>query len=56
MRIRLWDLGIGECVMALYEHSDQVYQCVFSRCGEYLASGSWDTTVRIWKIERDQED
>ena len=53
--IRLWDLESGECVMILEEHLGSVYECVFSRCGEYLASSSKDKTVRIWKIERTLE-
>ena len=31
-------------------HSDRVRTVVFSPDGEYLASGSGDKTIRVWRI------
>ena len=31
-------------------HSDRVYSVVFSPNGEYLASGSADNTIGVWRV------
>ena len=36
-------------------HSGAVYSVQFSPCGLFLASGSFDKTVRIWGLENQQE-
>lgn len=46
--IRVWDVGLGKCVMTLLGHRKAV-NCVDSY-GNYLASGSNDCTVRIWDL------
>ena len=32
-------------------HKDYVCSVAFSPNGKYLASGSWDTTVKLWSVE-----
>ena len=36
-------------------HSGAVYTVQFSPCGQYIASGSFDKTVRVWGFENQQE-
>lgn len=38
-----------KCCQTLTSHSSTVWSASFSPCGEYLATGSDDKTVRIWK-------
>jgi WD40 repeat protein len=47
--IRLFDALADNLVAELQGHSGTV--AVMAPCGEFLASGSFDTTVRIWDLE-----
>src|SRR5262249_13728488 len=44
----LWDLARGEEVARLPGHTSFVWSLAFSPDGATLASGSGDTTVRLW--------
>lgn len=48
--VRLWDPVTGKCKGVLDGHSAAVYAIAFSPCGQYLASGSLDDTLRIWDV------
>ncbi len=48
--IVLFDILAGESVAQLKGHTGTV--AVMVPCGEFLASGSYDTTVRIWNLDR----
>lgn len=48
--IVLCDLESGQNVAQLKGHTGTV--AVMVPCGEFLASGSFDTTIRIWNLER----
>lgn len=48
--IVLFDLESGQAIADLRGHTGTV--AVMVPCGEFLASGSFDTTVRIWNLER----
>jgi len=49
--IVLWNTSSEELVTTLTGHTDLVWSCQFFLNDTQVVSGSWDTTVRIWKIE-----
>lgn len=48
--IVLFDVAAGRAIAQLMGHTGTV--AVMVPCGDYLASGSFDTTIRIWNLER----
>ncbi|KAI4529123.1 hypothetical protein MG293_020797 [Ovis ammon polii] len=48
--VRLWDVERGVCIHTLTKHQEPVYSVAFSPDGKYLASGSFDKCVHIWKL------
>ena len=40
----------GELVKTLTGHSSSIESVVFSPKGEYLASGSFDSTIGVWRV------
>ena len=48
--VKIWDVKRGKHLYTLLGH-DQVYCVAFSPDGETLASGSWENTVMLWKLE-----
>jgi WD40 repeat protein len=49
-RIQLFDIQAGSSIADLNGHTGTV--AVMCPCGGLLASGSFDTTIRIWNLER----
>ena len=49
--IALFDAKSGEQVASLTGHQSWIMCLDWSSTGEYLASGSWDGSVRVWSIE-----
>jgi WD40 repeat protein len=43
-------VSTGEVIWTLTGHSDRVYTLAFSPDGKILATGSWDKTVKLWKL------
>eukprot|EP00182_Erythrolobus_australicus_P001950 CAMPEP_0185833472 /NCGR_PEP_ID=MMETSP1353-20130828/2962_1 /TAXON_ID=1077150 /ORGANISM="Erythrolobus australicus, Strain CCMP3124" /LENGTH=51 /DNA_ID=CAMNT_0028531767 /DNA_START=37 /DNA_END=189 /DNA_ORIENTATION=+ len=37
-------------VRRLNGHSDEVWSVAFSTDGKWLATGSWDYTVKLWNV------
>ena len=52
--IRLWDLGTGQCLKTLSEHTRSVSAVGFSPDGQTLASGSSDRTIKLWAVNTGQ--
>lgn len=48
--IRVYEVASGEQVERIRSHSDSVYSVAFSPCGNYLASGSLDKTVKVFDL------
>jgi WD40 repeat protein len=54
-RIALYDLNTGQTHMILSGHKALVRTLAFSPDGHRLASGSFDTTVKVWDVSPEQE-
>jgi WD40 repeat protein len=48
--IKLWDVTTGRELLRLAGHQNRVSSLVFSPNGKWLASGSWDHTVKLWNV------
>lgn len=48
--IRLWSVETGELIRELDGHSQGVDQLLFSENGQFLVSGSYDGSLKLWGI------
>jgi WD40 repeat protein len=49
-RIQIWDLEGRQATSQLVGHTGTVAALACDRSGAILVSGSYDTTLRIWKL------
>ncbi|GBC02923.1 hypothetical protein RclHR1_00490009 [Rhizophagus clarus] len=47
----LWNCDTGEQLSELLGHTDSVTSTLFSKDGQYVASGGMDGKVKVWKVE-----
>ena len=53
--IKIWDLNSGAEVSSLRGHTGVIRGTAFSPSGKILVSGSDDTTIKLWDIEKSKE-
>jgi eukaryotic-like serine/threonine-protein kinase len=46
--VRVWDLERHGAASVLRGHTSYVYPVAYSPDGQWIASGSWDKTIRVW--------
>ena len=49
--MRLWDAQALKSTQKFEGHTHGVSAACFSPCGKFCASGSFDCSVRLWKVE-----
>jgi len=52
----VWNLATGKPLTTLTGHDESVWSISFSPDGKTLASGSWDKTVKLWKLDLNFDD
>jgi WD40 repeat protein len=53
--IKLWDISTATLFRIFRGHSDYVSSVVFSPNNQYLISGSWDASVKVWEVGSGKE-
>lgn len=48
--ISIWDLTMNKCIMTLTGHTDWINVLSWNMNSTYLASSSYDKTIRIWNV------
>ena len=49
--MRIWDIEADSCLQCLSKHSFPVYSAAFSPNGHFIASGSYDQQLFVWRVE-----
>lgn len=53
-QIRIWDASAKRIIDRYFEHEHSITSISFLKGGEVLVSGSDDTTIKLWSVERMQ--
>jgi WD40 repeat protein len=48
-------VSLFELAATLAGHTERILTLAFSSDGKYLASGSWDKTIKVWAVKAEQE-
>jgi eukaryotic-like serine/threonine-protein kinase len=48
--VKIWNAQTGELRRTLAGHDGYVWKVAFSPDDRYLASGSWDSTIKVWDL------
>jgi WD40 repeat protein len=49
--VKIWSLETGHCDRTLSDHQNIVMGIAFSPDGQTFATGSYDTTIRLWDVD-----
>ena len=49
---RLWEACTGHCLAAMQSHTAEVNAVVMTTDGNKAASGSADSTIMVWNVDR----
>lgn len=53
--MKVWDLIKGTLAYSMYGHNGAINACVFSKKGDFFATGGMDTNLLLWKSAFSQE-
>jgi WD40 repeat protein len=48
--VKLWDVATGQETATLTGHTESIRVLAYAPDGRTLASGSYDRTVRLWRV------
>ncbi|CAI5450851.1 unnamed protein product [Caenorhabditis angaria] len=51
--VKIWSAKSGNCLKTLNGHTNRVYSLLFDRERAIVASGSLDTSIRVWDFRRE---
>jgi len=53
--IQLCDIKNKKCYKKLEGHNDTIFTVKYSYCGNFILSGSCDSTIKLWNINKDKD-